>query len=286
LTYLPIIFKVNIKLGAFNFNSSMTRGQLAINLKGNESEIALGKEMVTFIPFGEKPNKEGVIYTIELLKRNKLIEDFMIVESNNVELLADRVPLDKCYIIGEHLATYGIIKRIKPPSIISVDAHTDLMHDYLDHGSWLAYALEEKVVNRAAVAGPVLMIPTTERTSLWTRRVKIFPALPRSKRTRGKWRAYKSLKTSSMEKIIDNMRRYLGEEIYLTVDMDVLKPEYKIARFQHGELSLEELLELINEIKKNFKIIACDIAEISDKIKRSKLGKKALIEVYTALVGE
>ncbi|MCO6040433.1 arginase family protein [Thermococcus alcaliphilus] len=242
--------------------------------------------MVTFIPFGEKPNKDGVMYTINLLKKNKLIEEFMIVESNNVELLADRVPLDKCYIIGEHLATYGVIKRIKPPSIISIDAHTDLMHDYLDHGSWLAYALEEKVVNRAAVVGSVLMIPTTEGTSLWTRRVKIFPALPRTRKIRGKWKAYKSLKISPTEEIIADMRKYLGEEVYLTVDMDVLKPEYKIARFQHGELTLEELLELIDEIKKNFKIIACDIAEISDRIKRSKLGKKALIEVYTALMGE
>ncbi|MDK2983794.1 MAG: agmatinase [Thermococcaceae archaeon] len=242
--------------------------------------------MVTFIPFGEKPNKEGVMYTIELLKKNKLIEDFMIVESNNVELLADRVPLDKCYIIGEHLATYGIIKRVKPQSIISIDAHTDLMHDYLDHGSWLAYALEEKAVNRAAVVGPVLMVPTTEGTSLWVRRVKIFPALPRTRKIRGKWKAYKSLKISPTEEIIADMRKYLGEEVYLTVDMDVLKPEYKIARFQHGELTLGELLELIEEIKKNFKIIACDIAEISDKIKRSKLGKKALIEVYRALIGE
>ena len=242
--------------------------------------------MVTFIPFGEKPNKEGVMYTIELLKKNKLIEDFMIVESNNVELLADRVPLDKCYIIGEHLATYGIIKRVKPQSIISIDAHTDLMHDYLDHGSWLAYALEEKAVNRAAVVGPVLMVPTTEGTSLWVRRVKIFPALPRTRKVRGKWKAYKSLKTSPIDEIIAEMRRYLGKEVYLTVDMDVLKPEYKIARFQHGELTLEELLELIDEIKKNFKIIACDIAEISDRIKRSKLGKKALIEVYRALIGE
>lgn len=242
--------------------------------------------MVTFIPFGEKPNKEGVMYTIELLKKNKLIEDFMIVESNNVELLADRVPLDKCYIIGEHLATYGIIKRVKPQSIISIDAHTDLMHDYLDHGSWLAYALEEKAVNRAAVVGPVLMVPTTEGTSLWVRRVKIFPALPRTRKVRGKWKAYKSLKISPTEEIIADMRKYLGKEVYLTVDMDVLKPEYKIARFQHGELTLEELLELISEIKKNFKIVACDIAEISDKIKRSKLGKKALIEVYRALIGE
>lgn len=242
--------------------------------------------MVTFIPFGEKPNKEGVMYTIELLKKNKLIEDFMIVESNNVELLADRVPLDKCYIIGEHLATYGIIKRVKPQSIISIDAHTDLMHDYLDHGSWLAYALEEKAVNRAAVVGPVLMVPTTEGTSLWVRRVKIFPALPRTRKIRGKWKAYKSLKTSPIDEIIAEMRKYLGKEVYLTVDMDVLKPEYKIARFQHGELTLEELLELISEIKKNFKIVACDIAEISDKIKRSKLGKKALIEVYRALIGE
>lgn len=239
--------------------------------------------MVTFIPFGEKPNREGVMYALELLKRNRIIEDFVIVESSNVELLADRLPIDKCYIIGDHLATYGVLKRVKTRSLISIDAHTDLMHDYLDHGSWLAYTLEERIIERASVVGPVLMIPTTERTSLWTRRVKIFPALPRSRRVRGSWKAYKSLKTSPIEKIIEEIKKYLGEDVYLTVDLDVLSPEYKISRFQHGELSLSELLEIINEVKKNFNIIGCDIAEISDKIRRSKLGKKALIEVYTTL---
>ncbi|ASI98099.1 arginase family protein [Thermococcus celer] len=241
--------------------------------------------MVTFIPFGEKPNREGVLYVLKLLKRNKLIDDYMIVESSRVELLADRVPMDSAYIIGEHLATYGIIEKLRPQSLISVDAHTDLMHDYLDHGSWLAYSLEERKVNRAAVLAPVLMIPTTERTQLWTRRVKVFPALLRSRRIRGKWRAYRNLQTSSLEEIIAETKRYLGEEIYLTVDLDVLRPEYRIARFQHGELTLGELLDLLEAIKENFRIIAFDIAEVSDRIRRSRLGKKAFLEVFQLLAG-
>jgi len=241
--------------------------------------------MVTFIPFGEKPNRDGVLYVLQLLKRNKLIEDYMIVESSRVELLPERIPLDNAYIVGEHLATYGIIEKLRPSSLLSVDAHTDLMHDYLDHGSWLAYALEERIVNRAAVLAPVLMIPTTERTQLWTRRVKVFPALLRSRKIRGKWRAYKNLQTNPLDEIISEAKKYLGEEVYLTVDLDVLRPEYKIARFQHGELTLEELLDLLEEVKKNFRIIAFDIAEVSDKIRRSRLGKKALVEVFQLLTG-
>ncbi len=241
--------------------------------------------MVTFIPFGEKPNRDGVLYVLQLLKRNKLIEDYMIVESSRVELLADRIPQDKAYIVGEHLATYGIVEKLRPASMISVDAHTDLMHDYLDHGSWLAYALEERLVNRAVVLAPVLMIPTTERTQLWTRRVKVYPALLRSRKVRGKWRAYKNLQTNELGEIIDEAKKYLGEEVYLTVDLDVLRPEYRIARFQHGELTLEELLEVLEEIKRNFRIIAFDISEVSDKIKRSRLGKKALVEVFQLLMG-
>ncbi|NJE09893.1 arginase family protein [Thermococcus sp. MAR1] len=241
--------------------------------------------MVTFIPFGEKPNRDGVLYVLQLLKRNKLIEDYMIVESSRVELLPERIPLDNAYIVGEHLATYGIIEKLRPSSLLSVDAHTDLMHDYLDHGSWLAYALEERIVNRAAVLAPVLMIPTTERTQLWTRRVKVFPALLRSRKIRGKWRAYKNLQTNSLDEIISEAKKYLGEEVYLTVDLDVLRPEYRIARFQHGELTLEELLDLLEGVKKNFKIVAFDIAEVSDKIRRSRLGKKALVEVFQLLTG-
>ena len=241
--------------------------------------------MVTFIPFGEKPNRDGVMYIINFLRRNKLIDDYVIVESSRVELLPERIPRDRAYIIGEHLATYGIIQKLGPGSLISVDAHTDLMHDYLDHGSWLAYALEERLINRAVVLAPVLMIPTTERTQLWTRRVKIFPALLRSRRVRGKWRAYKNLQTNDLLEILDEAKKYLGDEIYLTVDLDVLRPEYKIARFQHGELTLEELLELLEGIKENFKITAFDIAEISDRIRRSRLGKKAFVEVFQLLRG-
>lgn len=241
--------------------------------------------MVTFIPFGEKPNRDGVLYTLNLLRRNKLIDNYVIVESSRVDLLAERVPVDRAYIVGEHLATYGIVEKLRPQSLLSLDAHTDLMHDYLDHGSWLAYALENRHVNRAVVLAPVLMIPTTDRTELWTRRVKIFPALLRSRKSRGKWRAYKNLQTTPLDEIMKEARRYLGKEIYLTVDMDVLRPEYRIARFQHGELTLEELLTLLEEIKRRFRIRAFDIAEISDRVKRSRLGKKAILEVFNLLMG-
>lgn len=241
--------------------------------------------MVTFIPFGERPNRDGVIYALQLLKRNKLIDDYIIVEASRVELLPERVPRDRAYIIGEHLATYGIVEKLRPPALISVDAHTDLMHDYLDHGSWLAYALEKRLVERAAVMAPVLMIPTTERTQLWTRRVKVFPATLRSRKVRGKWRAYKNFQTNSIEEIIGEAKKYLGKDVYLTVDMDVLRPEYKIARFQHGELTLEELLQILEAIKENFNIVAFDIAEVSDRLRRSRLGKKAFFEVFQLLMG-
>ncbi|WP_297498676.1 arginase family protein [Thermococcus sp.] len=243
--------------------------------------------MVTFIPFGERPNRDGVLYALQYLKRNKLVGNYVIVEtsSSKVELLPETIPADKAYVVGEHLATYGIVEKLHPKALISVDAHTDLMHDYLDHGSWLAYALEKGLVERAVVMAPVLMIPTTERTQLWTRRVKIFPALLRSRKVRGKWRAYKNFQTNSMEEIMEDAKRYLGRDVYLTIDMDVLKPEYRIARFQHGELTLERLLEILGAIKENFNVVAFDIAEISDRMRRSRLGKKAFFEVFR-LLGE
>ncbi|ACS34177.1 arginase family protein [Thermococcus gammatolerans] len=241
--------------------------------------------MVTFVPFGEKPNREGVEYARKLLLREGLIEEAntRIVESRNVEGLAKVLQPDCCYVVGEHLATYGITMKLRPPSILSVDAHTDLMHDYLDHGSWLAYALENGIVNRAAVVGAVLMIPTTNRTRLWKRRVRIYPALPRTRRTGRGWKAYINLSNHGVGGVLDDALKYLGREVYLTIDLDVLRPEYRIARFQHGELTLEELLELIEGIKNRFKIISFDLAEISERIKRSKQGKKALVEVFSAL---
>ena len=242
--------------------------------------------MPTFVPFGEKPNKEGVLYVLNLLKKNNLLDNYIIVESNNVGLLPNTLPKDKTYIVGEHLATYGIIKKLRPAALISIDSHTDLMHDYLDHGSWLAFSLEEKIVNRAVVIGATLMIPSTPRTQLWDRRVKIFPALNRSRKTSKGWKGYVNLQTHGVERVIEESKKYLGNEVYLTVDLDVLRPEYKIARFQHGELTLEGLLEVLRAIKENFEIVVFDIAEISDRIKRSRLGKKAFLEVYRTLTEE
>ena len=240
--------------------------------------------MVTFIPFGEKPNREGVLYAKKLLEKEGLLEeDVNIVDARNTEVLDRLVPFDCCYVIGEHLATYSIIGKLRPSSLISVDAHTDLMHDYLDHGSWLAYSLEERRVERAAVIAPVLMIPTTKRTELWTRRVRIYPALPRTRKTPKGWRSYLNLTNHGVGGVVKDAEGYLGKDVYLTVDLDVLRPEYRVARFQHGELTLDELLGLLGEIVEMFNVVAFDVAEVSDRLKRSRLGKEALIEVFRLL---
>ncbi|ASJ00259.1 arginase family protein [Thermococcus gorgonarius] len=243
--------------------------------------------MVTFIPFGERPNREGVEYAAKLLIREGLVEESEVktVEGNKLETIAGKINPDCCYITGEHLVTYAILEKLRPASLISLDAHTDLLHDYLDHGSWLAYALEERKVHRAAVTGPVLMIPTSKRTKLWTRRVRIYPALPRTRRSNRGWKSYLNLTNHDVEEVLEDVKRYLGKEVYITVDLDVLRPEYRIARFQHGELTLDQLLDILEGIKEKFKVLSFDITEISDRIKRSRAGKKALIEVFSALRG-
>lgn len=241
--------------------------------------------MVTFIPFGEKPNREGVEYVLKLLLWEGLIDEDEVrrINARTLEAIAQKVDIDCCYIAGEHLVAYAIVEKLRPGSLLSIDAHTDLLHDYLDHGSWLAYALEERKIERAAVIGPVLMIPTTKKTTLWVRRVRIYPALPRTRKAGKGWKSYINLTNHGIDGVLDDAVKYLGRDVYLTVDLDVLRPEYRIARFQHGELSLEELLELLEGIKGRFRILAFDLAEVSDRIRRSKLGKKALMEVFSTL---
>ncbi|RLF90372.1 arginase family protein [Thermococci archaeon] len=229
--------------------------------------------MVTFLTVGEKPNRDGVMYVARLLRREGLVDDYVITENPRE---------DRIYVVGDHSGTYSILQILKPRSVLSIDAHTDLMQDYFDHASWLAYALKDKIVERASVIGAVLMIPTTERTKLWTKNVKIFPALPRTRRVRGRWRRYMNLEQHRLE-VIDEARRFLGDEIYLTIDLDVLRPEYRIARFQHGELTLKELMRIMEAIFEKFNVVAADIAEVSDRVARSKLGRRAVIEVFSLI---
>ncbi len=245
-----------------------------------------GMVLVTFIASGEEGYRDGIIYTLGLLERRGVLEkgEANLFEASMKAVTLGDVPEDRIYVIGDHMTTYGILKRINVGAVVSVDAHTDLLHDYFDHGSWLAYALEEKVVRKAAVMGPVLMIPTTPRTSLWTRNVRIYPALPRTRRTPSGWRAYISIR-KDLRRAIEDARRYLGDRIHLTVDMDVLRPEYRIARFQHGELCLDELIELLDAIGKAFEVRSCDMAEVSSRVRKSRLGRNAVVEVFKKLRG-
>ncbi|NPA47102.1 MAG: arginase family protein [Thermococci archaeon] len=243
--------------------------------------------MVTFVLSGEEPYRDGVRYVARLLRRRGVLEpdEVVMVEASRRDLTAGRLPRDKLYVMGDHVGSYGVLKSLQgAPALVSLDAHTDLLHDYLDHGSWLAYAIEEGLVRRAAVMAPVLMIPTTRRTSLWTRNVRIYPALPRTYRTASGWKAYLSV-GRGVERVVEDARRYLGPEVHLTVDLDVLRPEYGIARFQHGELTLEELMVLLRAIAEKFRITSCDMAEISSKVRKSKEGRNAVVEIFRFLRG-
>ncbi|CAB50176.1 arginase family protein [Pyrococcus abyssi] len=233
--------------------------------------------MTVFVINGEEPNVEGVKYVAKLLKREGLVNEIRAVKLEDI-------PIDYSYVIGDHSGTYAILERLGVKKVLSIDAHTDLMQDYFDHASWLAYALKDGIVEKASIVGAVLMIPTTEKTKLWTKGVKVFPALPRTRKVRGKWKAYINLKQHGMGRVIREARKFLGREIHLTIDMDVLRPEYRIARFQHGELTLRELLDLIEEIGKAFRIVSFDIAELSHRVIKSKYGRRAVVETFSRLM--
>ncbi len=243
--------------------------------------------MTVFVVSGEEPYRDGVNYVLRLLERRGLIEsnEIEVYRASSSDLTSGKLPLDNFYVVGEHLATYGILKAMSGArgevSLVSIDAHTDLLHDYLDHGSWLAYAIEGGLVKRAAIMAPVLMIPTTRRTKLWTKGIRIYPALTRTRKVRGRWKAYVSIR--NVKRVLKDARDYLGSEVYLTVDMDVLRPEYRIARFQHGELTLDALLELIGNVLSEFNVFSCDMAEMTSRVRKSRKGREAVVDVFETL---
>jgi len=183
----------------------------------------------------------------ETLKRLELVTK---------ELLeAKKTPI---FIGGEHTITLGVVralKKIKNLTVVSFDAHLDLRSEYL--GVKISHTTFMRRINEQIRPKKIIEVGT---------RAVCQEELEYAEKAGINYVTSLEIQRESVEKIKEKLRSLLedAQNIYLTIDLDVLDPAYAPA-VQNPEpegISPYALHELIAEVCKK-PIIAFDLVEVT-----------------------
>ncbi len=183
----------------------------------------------------------------ETLKRLELVTE---------ELLeAKKTPI---FIGGEHTITLGVVRALKNVEnliVVSFDAHLDLRSEYL--GVKISHTTFMRRINEQITPKKIIEIGT---------RAVCQEELEYAEKAGINYVTSLEIQREGVEKIKEKLRSLLedAQNIYLTIDLDVLDPAYAPA-VQNPEpegISPYELHELIAEVCKK-PIIAFDLVEVT-----------------------
>lgn len=204
----------------------------------------------TYSPYKDKDLEDGKFFDsgdleLPIGDSEKVLDT--ITERVNIILEDGKIPF---MIGGEHLVTLGSIKAIakKYPEfhIIHFDAHADLREDYLgvilSHASVLRRCWEivgdDKIHHFGIRSG-------TKEEFLWAK-------------------IHTNMHKFNFEGLQDTVEKLKGENVYLTVDLDVLDPSIfpGTGTPEAGGVSFLELLDALHLVLANCNIIGCDVNEL------------------------
>lgn len=186
-----------------------------------------------------------------------------------------------------HHVTELLLKRYDEPiSVIDFDFHPDWdkISPFLHCGSWVAEAMKNGNVAKLVVIGAsprdlsLFSIQTADLGSLANDRVEIYPYSCRPSkvlfRTVPRNISFETKRYPFLTKICWNelrnknitefflhiVRRIPTKKVYVTIDKDCLETSDALTNWDHGGLSLEDLLDMLKIIKDNLDIVGMDIA--------------------------
>lgn len=158
---------------------------------------------------------------------------------------------------GEHSVSYPLfqahLEHYPNLHILQIDAHCDLRHAYegspLSHASVMARAVEQ-VGNRITQVG-IRSICAEDRQAIRQHGIQTFFAHSLQSRSRWEW--------------IPDVIATLGEQVYLTVDVDGLDPSVvpSTGTPEPGGLGWWDVVELIRAVGQQRQIIGADVMELS-----------------------
>ena len=152
---------------------------------------------------------------------------------------------------GEHSVSAGTIrahaKHYKKMCVLQLDAHTDMREEY--HGSKYNHAC---VMARAKELCPVIQVGIRSLDK---------GELPNLDKSRVFFAEKIHYDKDWIKKVVDQ----LGDEVYLTIDLDVFDPSIlpSTGTPEPGGLGWYEVLELIREVIRQKKLVGFDVVELA-----------------------
>lgn len=149
-----------------------------------------------------------------------------------------------------HYVTYVLLSEIRQPfSLILFDHHTDLLPNsdipLISCGSWVSVAIETlPMLNRVVIIGAhsAIECPNTGVTE----KVTVI--------------SEKEVRRLTSVEIVRAIRFVLPEQpIYISVDKDVLDRGNAVTNWDQGSMTLQQLLDVIRELKRSHPIIGVDV---------------------------
>mgnify|MGYP001078564447 CR=1 FL=1 len=154
---------------------------------------------------------------------------------------------------GEHTVSLGGVRALVGTDVVSFDAHMDLRDEY--NGDRLSHASVMRRISEHVGLDRIVQIGTRavcKEELEFSKRISYISAI--------------DLHRNTVERSLDVLRKILDgrQDLYVTVDMDVLDPAYApaVGNPEPDGLSPSILLSLLQEVcKKN--VMAIDLAEVT-----------------------
>lgn len=153
-----------------------------------------------------------------------------------------------------HYVTYLLMERIKIPfSLVLFDHHDDMMDQgegLISCGSWVAYALKNNPFLQK-----VCIIGVNDHN------ISPIPLEHFGDHVKIKWVTKKILQQVPLYEIAQDVRTFLDNEtnLYISIDKDVLYKKEAFTNWDQGNMSLVQLLYLLEDFAQHYEIVGMDI---------------------------
>jgi len=263
-----VLFGVPDESGSHAFKKGSSKGPDMIRAVSNERSVFIRNDQVSLV----QPQTGKF--------RNNLFDHGNIKKKEVSILVKDLASKNKKPIMigGDHSITFEVLKGLnevtKDISVIYLDAHPDFIcssHNYYGSVVCDVMALSNVKIKKSVELG----IRAPEKEELINIKKKHLKTIHPVE-----------IAEKGIKKVVQDIKKHVGKNVYLSVDLDVLDPAFApgVSTPVPGGLTSNEFFYLIKELKK-LNIIGFDIVELTPKYDiqdmTAHLAAKAIAEIIS-----
>ena len=207
-----------------------------------------------------------------------------------------------------HHVTYNFLRKIKKPTtLLLLDRHTECLkffNGWIYCGSWIYDVLKLPNISKVIIVGVdsdlqvafltdllnPLLVPLIIDLNSLINKVKIFPYISYNKRFLNKntLKKLENIITSPLSNVNKHLPEILEniktDDVYVSIDKDVLTKDYSVTNWGNGRMSLDSLLQFIGRLSHEKNIVAIDICGDVSQDKPNGFFRK--IRFYSEMVSK